>query len=417
MKTFSNSLLLVRLVCFCVMLVALYLCLGAPVYAQTSSCPAGQPPSSGMRGDGNDIQCRVNNVLSKNQTLINNVKSRAANCTGPHCTLLMNTINRAQNAHDHAVKAHGRVTGADYADLNIIRKGKCNGKSSDCAQGGGTYSGGDSDPTVGSDMADRLDDAANALDDANNEMQSSQTMSAATAADPPSIPATFAPLYTIDSDPNFPPVAGIINAIDEHPLISETVRFGVLAAYIAARHVKEAAEHACLEVLVALGEGGNVEAACTPVALWAEIADGLHELVDFAAEVATDWEVHGAYMREDGLNTNLGQVDSDVLSVQAAAGNTQASITQLQAQVAALQLSMNALQAQLANTTYVLSQKSNVSTDMDKQIMQLLLSPDGGRSLPASLLTCTGDSSTKSPCPPVAITCSATTGLCSFSPH
>jgi hypothetical protein len=324
----------------------------------------------------------------------------------------MDTTNRAQNAHDRAVKANGRVKGADYADLNTLRKVKCSGKNSDCAQGNGANTGGDTDPTVGSDMADRLDDAANALDETNNEMQSSQTASTTTAADPP---ATFKALYTIDSDNNFP--AGIINAIDEHPLINESVRLGVLGAKLILEDVREGMEHACKQEVVVAGVGGNTSVACTPVAIAAVALENLQELVDFAAEVATDWEIHGAYLREDDLNTNLGQVDNDVLSVQASTGNTQAQITQLQAQIMALQVSMNALQTQLANTTYILSQKSNVNNDMDQQIMKLLLSPDGSRNLPASLLTCTGDSSTSSPCPSVPISCSASTGLCSFSPH
>jgi uncharacterized protein len=412
MKTFGNGLLLIRSVCSCALLMALYLCLGAPLYAQTSSCPVGQSPSSGSRGDGDEIQCRINNVLSRNQTLINTVKNRANNCTGPHCGLLMNTVNRAQNAHDRAVKANGRVKGADYADLNTLRKVKCSGKNSDCAQGNGTNTGGDTDPTVGSDMADQLDDAANSLDDANNEMQSSQTTSTTTAADPP---ATFKTLYTIDSDNNFP--AGIINAIDEHPLINEGIRLAILDAYLAVQDFKEIMEHACKQDVVVAGEGGNTSVACTALAVASVASEMVRDLTDFAAEVATDWEIHGAYLREDDLNTNLGQVDNDVLSVQASTGNTQAQITQLQAQITALQVSINALQTQLANTTYILSQKSNVNNDMDQQIIKLLLSPDGSRNLPASLLTCTGDSSTSSPCPPVPINCSASTGLCSFSPH
>lgn len=419
MKTFGNRLLLVRFVCFCVMLAALYLCLGAPLYAQTQgSCPGDANIS--QRGSGADVQCRVSNLLGRSKTLIDDVKTRASNCTGPHCNSLNNMITRAQNAHQRGINANNRMTPDDYANLNTIRKVKCSGKNSDCAQGNGSYSGGTTDtvdPNIGSDMADQLDDATGALDDAHNEMQASQTASvtAAAAAAPAGAPPTFQPLYDFTADAGFE--GGLLNALDAHPLADQNVKLIVLGANRAAEIAEKIADHFCKQDAELGGVGGNTSVLCVP---WAAIVGATKqalELVEFAGDLETDWEVHGAYMREDNLNTNLGQVDTDVLSVQAAAGNAQASITQLQAQVTALQVSINALQAQLANTTSLLSQKSNVTNDMNKQIMQLLLSPDGSRSLPASLLTCTGDNSTSSPCPPVPINCSASTGLCSFSPH
>jgi len=100
-----------------------------------------------------------------------------------------------------------------------------------------------------------------------------------------------------------------------------------------------------------------------------------------------------------------------------AAGNTQLEISQLQAQITQLQNSVDLLKTQLSKVENNLSQKLFVNNDMSRQIIQLLLSPDGNRQVPASLLTCTGDSSTGSPCPSIPVTCSNTTGVCSFSGH
>ena len=418
MKAFGNSLLLVRFVCSCVMLAALYLCLGAPLYAQTS-CSVGDGGTNPNRGKGDDIQCRINNLLTSNQNLLNTVKNNTNNCTGPHCDLVMDLVNRAQNDHDRAMRANGRMKGSDYDDLNTVRKEKCTGKRSDCAAGNGTmYTGGDTDPTIGSDTADQLDEATNALDKANQMLQSdpSPAQGAAVMTSPP---PTFEALYEFSTDSNYPKWLHVVQAAggDPESQLLTGIRFAVHRAELALEAVKDVTEDACKETLVAAGEGGNTSLACVALTVAWAAALSLDDLFDFSDKNQTTWEAHGAYMREVNLNDNLGQVDKDVAAIGVVEGNTQVAINQLQAQVAALQVSINALQAQLANTTYLLSQKSNVSTDMDKQIMQLLLSPDGGRSLPASLLTCTGDSSTSSPCPPVAITCSATTGLCSFSPH
>ena len=413
MKTFRNSLLLVRFVCSCVMLVALYLCLGAPVYAQTS-CSVGDGGTNPNRGKGDDIQCRVNNLLTSNQNLLNTMKSKASSCVGAHCDMVMDHLNRAQKAVDHGMRGNARLKGSDYDDLNTLRKAKCTGKNSDCASGNGVVTGGESDPGIGQDSADQLDEATDAMDKANKMMSGSQ--SSALSAQPfnASPPSTFKTLSVFTSAPGYSPEldSGWFGNID-----SAEARFILLLLDQAATLTWRFSTLICRQNVTAAGFGGNTSVACIPVLLAAQAAIATNGVFNFASQNKQGSYGWATYDRENQLNDNLGQVDTDVLSVQATAGNTQASITLLQSQVAALQVSMNALQAQLANTTYVLSQKSNVSTDMDKQIMQLLLSPDGGRSLPASLLTCTGDSSTSRPCPAVAISCSATTGLCSFSPH
>lgn len=414
MKTFSNSLLLVRFVCSCVMLVALYLCLGAPVYAQTS-CSVGDAGSNPNRGNGDDIKCRITNVLNSNQNLLNTIRSKASSCVGAHCDLVMDHLNRAQKAADHGVRANARMKGSDYDDLNTLRKVKCTGKNSDCASGNGVNSGGDSDPGIGKDIADHLDEATDALDKANQTMQSDPSPTGAQSFVMTSPPPTFEDLFDFTKATDYP--MWLHTGLLDPSAIPTGVRFASLLAVQANELIKEVSEDACKETVVALGEGGNTSLACTVITIAARAQDALHEVIEFAAGNTTELEVDGAYQREKNLNDNLGQVDKDVAAIGVVAGNTQLEIAQLQAQITQLQSSVDALKTQLSQVENNLSQKLFVNTDMDKQIMKLLLSPDGTRSLPASLLTCTGDSSTGSPCPPVAITCSATTGLCSFSPH
>lgn len=414
--------LAIRFLVYFGLLLGLSLWSGNPVSAQTGmtgSCPSGGQPSSGARGDGDDIQCRINNLLTSNQNLLNTMTSKASSCVGAHCDIVMDHLNRAQKALDHGMRANGRMKGSDYADLNTLRKVKCAGKNSDCASGGGTNSGGESDPGVGQDMADRLDEVTHAVDKANQMMQSDPSpASPFQSLVMTSPPTTFEALYDFTNttdDPEYP--TWLHTGILDPSAIPAGVRFASLLAAQANELFKEVSEDACKETVVALGEGGNTSLACAVITLAARAQEALHEVIEFAAGNTMELEVDGAYQREKNLNDNLGQVDRDVAAVGVAAGNTQLEISQLQAQITQLQNSVDALKTQLSKVENNLSQKLFVNNDMSRQIIQLLLSPDGNRQVPASLLTCTGDSSTGSPCPSIPVTCSNTTGVCSFSGH
>src|SRR5215469_1131426 len=206
---------LARLVIPGVLLFVVVLFVAVPLHAQstpttTNPCPVGGQPSSGTRGDGNDIQCRIGNLLTKHQTLTANLQTRFADkcpqgSTTPHCDLIQDHLSRATNANSRAGKANGRMKGSDFSDLNTLRKNKCSGKNSDCASGNGTISGGDTDATVGTDMADHLDDAANGLDKANGMLSDPPAPSASLAT--PSlflVPAGFDSLYDFKTDPDYP---------------------------------------------------------------------------------------------------------------------------------------------------------------------------------------------------------------------
>lgn len=382
------------------LLVLMVLSSAAPLHAQntsTDSCPVGGAPSSGARGDGNDIQCRINNILSRHQTLITNLQTKLNNCNksapNNHCDLIQDHLNRAQAAQNRATRANGRLKGSDYSDLNTVRKAKCTGKNTDCASGNGTVTGGDTDSGVGSDLADQLDDASTGLDKANGLL----------SGPPPSSPAniasasTFEALYDYTTDPDYPAWLHV----GDDPKATIPTTFALKMAAGVAEGVEVIAEDACKQEAVVLGEGGNTSLACMALSIAAVALKSSAELVEFVDADTAAWDAHGAYKRAENINNNLGQVQSAV-------GNTQTQITNLQNQVTALQ---NQLQT-LANT---INEKFFVVNDTQKQLLQLLLVPDGQRTIPASLLSCTGDKSTPNPCPPVGLSCSSATGQCSFN--
>ncbi|HEV2351285.1 MAG TPA: hypothetical protein VG028_15720 [Terriglobia bacterium] len=415
MKDIHAPILSARPVFCCALLAVFYFAFSVPLRAQSTTseaCPPGGTPSTGTRGDGDDIQCRINNILNSNQTLMTTLKNKMGSCTGPHCNLLTDSINRGMAAQSHAMKANARMKGSDYSGLNTLRKNTCAGKKTDCATGNGSYTGGDTDPTVGSDTADQLDSASNALDTANTNLSSEPDV--APSPSPAAAQATFQDLYDYTADSDYP---AWLHTGHPDPKALVASKFALLLAAQAADGVKEVSEDACKQDAVVLGEGGNGSLACMVLSIVSVAIDASHEILEFVDNDTTAWEVHGAYERAADLNTNLGHVDSDVSSVQAAVGNTEALIANLQGQVTTLQNSVTALQTQLTSVAKQLGQKLYVTTDMNKQIIQLLLVPDGSRKVGTSLLTCNGDGSASAPCPPVILNCSVATGQCSFNSH
>jgi len=405
--------------CYYAILAAFCLCFSIPLYAQlgpSGSCPSGGQPSSGTRGDGDDIQCRINNLLNSNQNLVNSMKDKMSSCNGAHCDLIMDHLNRAQASDNRAMKANGRVKGSDYADLNTIRKTKCMGKKSDCAAGNdnGSFSGGDTDPTVGSDIADQLDSATDALDKANKMVSDSNAPLFGRPREA-TTPPNFTPLYDYSTDPEYP--TWLHQGLLDPSVITPGIRFEYLLVAQANETLKQVSEDACKQEAVVVGEGGNTSLACMVLTIIARASEAAYEVFEFANNNSLEWEAHGAYERAENINSNLGQVDSDVAAVAVSAGNTELEISQLQAQVTTLQNSINSLRNQLTQVSNQLGQKMYVNKTMNKQIMQMLLGPAGNRTVPASLLTCSGDGSTSAPCPAIILHCSVATGVCSYSGH
>ena len=109
---------------------------------------------------------------------------------------------------------------------------------------------------------------------------------------------------------------------DAPPIISEcgniahgsTFVFGALIAWQVARGILAAAEFACQETVVVLGEGGNGAAACIPLAIAADAAAIPYELGSFCAGEEDSATLQGTYQRLATVHADLLQVRNDIIA-------------------------------------------------------------------------------------------------------
>jgi hypothetical protein len=101
--------------------------------------------------------------------------------------------------------------------------------------------------------------------------------------------------------PNAPPILGDCDNI----VHTSSFTFGALIAFQAARTVLAAAEFACEEVVVVLGEGGNGAAACIPLAIAQNVAAIPYELASFCAGEEDSALLQGSYDRLGYISTEL----------------------------------------------------------------------------------------------------------------
>jgi hypothetical protein len=200
----------------------------------------------------------------------------------------------------------------------------------------------------------------------------------------------------------------------------------VLAAdvvFFVADGVREAAQDACKETVVALGEGGNTSLACIVVdAVWI-VAKAVDEGIHFCDDDLTGAVVDANYARLDHIHTDLAGVQGSVNNLDTHVTNVDNHIssefvaldTHVTNEFAALDAHLTALLAAVAN------QVSNVQAAIDeanqrllvleageKQIMKLDLTPEGRRQVFPAILTCTGSN-----CPDVLTLCPV--GVCSWN--
>lgn len=206
-------------------------------------------------GSGEAIQCRMGNLLAKNGSVLSALNTHFASCdpSDKKCAALQRHLARAQNAQNRAMNAHGHTSADNYNQLTLTPHYKRNSNR----QGGGGNSGSTTDTvdtsydatgtgSVGQTISDQLDEANSALDDATSNL----------ASTPAPAPPTFAPIdvYDFKRDEGFPTWL--------HPELDEKVwipaLFSVKLAANALEVVDVAAEKPCNEVLVVLGEGGDV---------------------------------------------------------------------------------------------------------------------------------------------------------------
>jgi len=113
--------------------------------------------------------------------------------------------------------------------------------------------------------------------------------------------------------PGFPNAPPIIGACDDILHDSEFT-FGALVAFQVLRTVLAAAEFACLETIVILGEGGNTAALCIPFAVAQDVAAIPYELADFCGGEEDSAIGQGSYDRLEHIHLDVETARADILT-------------------------------------------------------------------------------------------------------
>ena len=354
-------------------------------------------------GSGEAIQCRMGNLLTKNADVITKLQAHFGSCTpasDPKCQALQRHLTRAQNAQTRASNAHSHTTADNYNQLTLSPHFNRNS-----SRKGGGGSGGTPPDTVdttydstgtgsaGQSISDQLDDANNALDDATSNLANTPT----TEIIPP---FKAGAIYDFRSDEAFP---GWL-----HPHLDENIwipaLFSIKLASNALEFADVAAEKACNEVLVVLGEGGNVSVACVPLALANAALKATVEMMEFADSDLLYWNAKGGYVNAQTA-VDVGNQTGAI--VQQAAGDT----AEIKAKVDAIAFYIDhTLTPDLDLINHKLDVlQATVLTNQAllKEVLKLLLTPDGRKMLDSTITTCVGTA-----CPDPLPQCAG--GVCAF---
>jgi hypothetical protein len=142
--------------------------------------------------------------------------------------------------------------------------------------------------------------------------------------------------------------------------------FWALVAQQAADAVLAGAGRICDETIVILGEGGNTSLVCLPFEIALQAAKVPFELADFCGGEEDSSYIEGSYSRLQHINNDLLTLDGEVAALADA-------LELLDAAVKANEQRLKTVQA------------------VQKQIIKLLLTPEGRRAVNPAVLTCTGD--------------------------
>lgn len=353
-------------------------------------------------GSGEAIQCRMGNLLSKNADVINKLQASFGSCTptsDPKCQALQRHLTRAKNAQSRASNAHNHTSADNYNQLTLSPHYNRNSNRHGGGGGGGTppdtvdttydTTGAGS---VGQTISDQLDDANSALDDASSNLVNPPTPA----------PITFAPaeVYDFKRDEAYP--AWLHPEIDEKIWIPAL--FSIKLASNALEFADTAAEKPCNEVLVVLGEGGDVPIACLPLALANAALKATVEMMEFADADLLYWNAKGGYINSQNAVT----VGNEVGVIATGAANDTALIradveaiknyinTTLTPDLDLIKAKLDTLQATVLTNQALI-----------KEALKLLLLPDGKKALDTGITTCTGTA-----CPDPLPQCA--NGVCSF---
>lgn len=366
--------------------VALALCSASPSSAQACQ-------GSAKKGDGADIQCRIDQVLEKHDALIGTMKQKLGTCQGPNCDTLSKHFAKVEAAQGRAKRQHGRMKPTDYEDVNSRKKAKCLATNGNCYETPTDLEISDELETgAGEEVVAQLDEIGAGLDRTNELLsQPDATLPGAPAlfAAAATAPMTFPPLYDYTKDGDYPAWLHI----SDNPKALIPTAFAMTIAAQVSEGVRRVTKNICQQDIL----GFNASLACLVTSLMAAAFDSTSVLLNYNLADATAWDIHGAYLRAGNLNENLVSVHGTVASVGGQVDAAQAALARLGGKFAQLQADLLATNQRLLV--------------FQNQVIQLLLTPDGLRSVPAAILSCDGSTTE---CPPPSIQCSPTTGLCTF---
>jgi hypothetical protein len=119
--------------------------------------------------------------------------------------------------------------------------------------------------------------------------------------------------FTTPQSSPFPGSPGILGECGSI-LHSSGFTFGALVAQQIARAIIEAAQFACEEVVVILGEGGNGSAVCIPLAIAADAAAIPYELASFCGGEEDSAVLQGSYDRLEHIHGDLDAARNQILA-------------------------------------------------------------------------------------------------------
>ena len=193
---------------------------------------------------------------------------------------------------------------------------------------------------------------------------------------------------------------------------SSSFTFGALVAFQVVRTILAAAEFACEETIVILGEGGNAAAACIPLAIAQDVAAIPFELASFCAGEEDSAVLQGAYDRLEHIHTDLDAARTAIVNnnnpnkteiINNSNANTTEVINKIDANTASIISNIDAntnliVNNDNSNRTQIINNDNanrdaviNELRNLGCEIVRLLNTPEGQRA--SSALACVGQPS------------------------
>ena len=196
--------------------------------------------------------------------------------------------------------------------------------------------------------------------------------------------------------------------------------------------LRESAQDACKEVIVALGEGGNTSLLCIPLDVIWIAAKAVNEGIHFCDDDLTGALTDASYKRLGAIHNDLAAVQTGVTTIDTNTSNVGNQISTVGAQVLTVGSQVTGVSTQVSNLDNHLAadfaaltaQLINLQASVDlanqrllktiageAQIMKLVLTPEAKRILAPSILTCTGSN-----CPTdLLANCTGPGGACTWN--